>query len=143
MRLSLRSTSTSGLSASGPPKTKKSVRRVPLTDGMKEHLASLKLRSHFSGDTDPVFAARNGKPLGHRNVTRRGFEPAAKKAGIEGVTFHEMRHAYVSMLAAKGVSSTAIAELVGHESSATTEKIYMHIFDQQRTDDAVREALAR
>lgn len=127
----------------GPPKTKKGVRRVPLTDGMKEQLAALKLRSHFSGDTDPVFAARNGKPLGHRNVTRRGFEPAAKKAGIEGVTFHEMRHAYVSMLAAKGVSSTAIAELVGHESSAITEKIYMHVFDRQGTDDAVREALAR
>ena len=126
----------------GPPKTKKGVRRVPLTDGLKEQLAALKLRSRFSGDTDPIFAARNGKPLGHHNVTRRGFEPAAKKAGID-VTFHEMRHAYVSMLAAKGVSSTAIAELVGHESSAITEKIYMHVFDRQRTDDAVREALAR
>ena len=40
-----------------------------------------------------MFAARNGKPLGHRNATRRGFE-AAEKAGIDGVTFHSMRHAF-------------------------------------------------
>jgi hypothetical protein len=29
----------------------------------------------------------------HRNATRRGFELAAVSAGIEGVTFHSMRHA--------------------------------------------------
>ena len=32
---------------------------------------------------------------------------------------------------------------MGHESSAITEKRYLHLFDQQRTDDAVRLAMAR
>jgi integrase len=49
-------------------------------------------------------------------VTRRRFEAAAAEAGIEGVTFHDLRHAYVSMLVARRmVPSTAIAKLVGHE----------------------------
>jgi hypothetical protein len=35
----------------------------------------LKLRFEYSGDEDPVFASKEGTPLGHRNLTRRGFEP--------------------------------------------------------------------
>jgi integrase len=125
----------------GPPKTRAGFRRLPLSDEMKQQLAELKLRSRYSGDSDPIFPARNGRPLGHRNVTRRGFEPAAEKAGIEGVTFHDMRHAFASRMISRGISSTVLAKLMGHESSAITEKVYVHLFDQVRTDDAVREAM--
>ncbi len=31
---------------------------------------------------------------------------------------------------------------MGHESSTITERRYIHLFDKQRTDDAVREAMA-
>jgi integrase len=65
-----------------PPKTKAAVRRIPLSDEMTKYLAAFKLRSRHSQDEDPVFAVRNGKPLGHRNVTRRGFEAAASEAKI-------------------------------------------------------------
>jgi integrase len=34
------------------------------------------------------------------------------------------------------------AVLMGHESSAITERRYVHLFDEQRTDAAVREAMA-
>jgi len=61
---------------------------------MTRELAALKLRSRYSSDEAPVFAARNGKPLKHRNATRRSFENAAAKAAIEGTTFHSMRRAF-------------------------------------------------
>jgi integrase len=70
------------------------------------------------------------------------FEPAAKQAGIEGVTFHSMRHAFASRLIDKGISSTVLAKLMGHESSAITERRYVHLFDKQRTDEAVRQAMS-
>ncbi|HEY3961524.1 MAG TPA: site-specific integrase [Gaiellaceae bacterium] len=124
------------------PKTKAAVRRIPLSDEMKTQLAALKLGSHHSRDTDPVFAARNGKPLGHRNATRRGFEAAAEHAEIEGVSFHSMRHAFASRMIHRGISSTVLAALMGHESSAITERRYVHLFDRQRTDDVVRQAMA-
>ena len=89
-----------------------------------------------------MFAARNGKPLKHRNATRRGFEAAAKEAGIEAVSFHSMRHAFASRMIDRGISSTVLAALMGHESSAITERRYVHLFDRQRTDDAVRAAMA-
>ncbi len=124
------------------PKTKAAIRRIPLSEEMTRELAALKLRSRYSADDDPVFAARNGKPLKHRNATRRGFEAAAETAGIEGVTFHSMRHAFASRMIDRGISSTVLAALMGHESSTITEKRYVHLFDRQRTDEAVRQAMA-
>jgi integrase len=125
-----------------PPKTKAAVRRIPLSAEMTRQLAELKLRSRYSADDDPVFAARNGKPLMHRNATRRGFELAAARAGIEEVTFHSMRHAFASRMIARGISSTVLAALMGHESSTITERRYIHLFDRQRTDEAVRQAMS-
>ena len=71
------------------------------------------MRSHYSKDEEPVFAAKSGKPLGHRNVTRRGFEPAARHVEIEGVSFHSMRHAFASRMISRGISSTVLAALMG------------------------------
>jgi integrase len=124
-----------------PPKTKAAVRRIPLSPEMTLQLAELKLASRYSADEDPVFAARNGKPLMLRNATGRGFELAAKNAGIEGVTFHSMRHAFASRMIAHGISSTVLVALMGHESSTITERRYVHLFDRQRTDEQVREAM--
>jgi integrase len=127
----------------GQPKTKAALRRIPLSDEVTKYLAALKLRSRVSADEDPVFAGRGGRPLGHRNATRRGFEPAAKLAEINGVSFHSMRHAFASRMIDRGISSTVLAALMGHESSAITERRYIHLFDRQRTDDAVREAMSQ
>ena len=109
---------------------------------MSKELAALKLRSRYSTEGDPVFAARNGRPLRHRNVTRRGFEAAAARASIQGVTFHSMRHAFASRMISRGINSTVLAALMGHESSTITERRYIHLFDRQRTDEAVRAAMA-
>ena len=55
----------------------------------------------------PTPAAVAGKPLGHRNATRRGFEAAAEEAGSEGVSFHSMRHAFASRMIDRGIFQMA------------------------------------
>ena len=90
-----------------------------------------------------MFASKSGRPLAHRNATGRGFDVAAKEAGLKDVTFHSLRHAFASRMIDRGISSTVLAKLMGHESSTITERRYIHLFDQQRTDDAVRQAMAR
>jgi integrase len=90
-----------------------------------------------------VFASRGGGPLSHRNVQARGFRPAAKEAGVEGVSFHSLRHAFASRMISRGVFPTVLARLMGHESSVVTERRYIHLFDALRTDGAVRLAMAR
>ena len=63
-----------------------------------------------------------GQPLGRRRATRPGFEPAAELAVIEGVSFHDMRHAFASRMIDRGIFSTVLVKIMGHESSAITEK---------------------
>jgi integrase len=131
------------LSEYAPPKTRAAVRRVPLSTDMVKYLSEHKLASRYSKDDEPVFASKSGRPLGHRGATGRGFAGAAKEARLEGVSFHSMRHAFASRMIDRGISSTVLAKLMGHESSAITERRYIHLFDKQRTDDAVRRAMAR
>ena len=44
------------------------------------------------------------------------------------------RHAFASRMIDRGISSTVLARLMGHESTAITERRYIHLFDKQRTD---------
>jgi integrase len=48
--------------------------------------------------------------------------------GIEGVTLHDLRHAYGSRLASKGLTARQIADAMGHKKTSTTE-IYIQRFN--------------
>jgi integrase len=50
--------------------------------------------------------------------------------------------AFASRMIDRGISSTVLAALMGHESSTITERRYVHLFDRQRTDEAVQQAMA-
>jgi integrase len=126
----------------GPTKTPAGARRIPLPKELTQFFIELKLRSAHSADEDPVFASREGTPLGHRNVTRRGFEPTVLRAGIENVTFHDMRHAFASRMIARGIEPVTLAKLMGHEDIRETLNTYSHLWDRVRTDEVVREAMA-
>jgi integrase len=123
-------------------KTKSSRRPLPLPDDLVRYLIAYKLRSEFSKDEDPVFASKTGKPLGHRNVTGRGFEPAAEHAGIEGVSFHDMRHAFASRCIARGMDAVRLAKRLGHKDATITLRVYAHLYDQLKSDEEDREAMA-
>jgi integrase len=126
----------------GPPKTEAGVRRIALPSGLRDELIALRLRSRFSQDDDPIFASSRGTPLLHRNVTRRGFEPAKLAAGLDGLTFHRLRHLAVSRLIRGGLDPVTVAAMMGHEDVSTTLKVYAETWDEVETDAAVRAALS-
>lgn len=127
----------------GPTKTKAGTRRIALPDAVRDELIALRLRSRFSLDAHPVFASQVGTPLSHRNVSRRGFDPARDLAGLpEHLTFHDLRHAAASRLIRGGLDPVTVASVLGHEDATVTLSVYGHLYDRQRTDAAVRLALA-
>jgi integrase len=127
----------------GPTKTEAGKRRLPLSDDLVDLFSELRHSARHSDDEDPVFATRNGTPHGHRNVTRRAFEPAAALAGLNGVTFHDLRHAFASRMIAGGLGPVTLASLMGHEDIRETLNTYSHVWDEQRTDEVVRNAMSR
>jgi integrase len=121
-----------------PPKAG-SRRRVPISDELVRMLLELKMAA--PDKTGPVFASGTGGRLAHRNIQRRGFDTAAVDAGLEGVTLHDLRHAYGSRLASKGLSARQIADAMGHKKTATTE-VYIQRFNGPQADQRVREAMS-
>ena len=63
---------------------------------------------------------------------------ALKQAGIEPMTFHELRHTYASMLILKGMSLKMVADQLGHVDTRMVEKHYGHLAPSARRD-AMRE----
>ncbi|MBA3844183.1 MAG: tyrosine-type recombinase/integrase [Actinobacteria bacterium] len=85
----------------------------------------------------------SGTPLGHRNVSRRGFEPARDLAGLpSSLTFHDLRHAAASRLIGARLDPVTVATVLGHEDPTVTLRVYAHLWDRERTDEAVRLAFA-
>jgi integrase len=80
-----------------PPKAG-SRRVVPIPDSLVQMLLERKMAA--PNKNGPVFASRVGGRLSHRNVQRRGFDPAADDAGIDA-TFHDLRHYFGSRLASQ------------------------------------------
>ena len=74
-----------------------------------------------------MFASEVGTPLDAANV-RRSFRAVAKDAGLVSTNWtpRELRHSFVSLLSSNGVRIEDISRLVGHASTAVTEKVYRH-----------------
>ena len=51
----------------------------------------------------------------------------AKKAGLEGVHLHSLRHTQASLLIQQGEYPKVISERLGHASTAFTNDVYGHL----------------
>ena len=107
-------------------KTAAGIRELPLdpedTLRISMHIADT---GRNGADADsPLFTSPEGKPLHHSNFRRRVFLPACKKAGLEGITFHDLRRTHATMLVAEGHDAKVVQERMGHLSISTTLKFY-------------------
>lgn len=126
------------------PKTKRSRRRVPLSDDLVTELKATRKRqaeeqlragSAWAGHQDMVMTTELGTMVDPRNLLRV-VQVAAKAADLEGVGAHTLRHSAATTWLEAGVHVKAVADLLGHGSIAVTGDLYGHT-----TDDAARSAV--
>ena len=122
-------------------KTSAARRDVILMSQLARELDAVRAASHFSDDRDLVFSACSGQTIGHRNITGRGLSKAADSAGLDGVTFHALRHTFASILIAQGRDPGFVSRQLGHTNAAITLRIYAHLFDAERHALEAREGL--
>jgi len=67
-----------------------------------------------------------GMKNGQLAPPQKAWQRIRKKAGIEDVRLHDLRHSYASVGAASGMSLPMIGALLGHSQSQTTER-YAHL----------------
>lgn len=129
-----------GSMATGEPKSDAGRRTLSVPPELMEMLAAHLARRGMTG-RDPaafVFASPGGAPLDYTNWRRRVWKPATVKAGLDGLTFHDLRRANATGLVAEGVDLKTAQARLGHSDPRLTLAIYT-----QATGEADRSAAAR
>jgi integrase len=124
----------------GPPKTESSLRSVPIPDfvvaALRSHLAS-----YPPGPFGVLFTNKRGLTV-NRQSLHRSFRSALRTAGLPaGVTFHQLRHTYASLLINAGESPTVVAARLGHKNATETLQTYSHLWPSSA--DQTRQVLSR
>lgn len=122
-----------------PPKTFSSIRRVYMLDSLLALCETLRddLRCRptiYKRKPKPVFWNCVGAPYEYTAFNKYLRETSKEVLG-RCITTHVLRHTHASLLAENGVDYEVIARRLGHENSAITKKIYIHITERKKNKD--------
>jgi integrase len=117
-----------------PPKTRASERRIPLPPQALAALEAERERQNRAReragakwiDNGLVFTWADGRPIAGRRALDR-FKEALAKAGLPPMRFHDLRHAYATLLIAIENNPRVVMELMGHSTIAVTMNLYGHV----------------
>jgi integrase len=116
------------------PKTRKSTRTLHLTADAERVLTEWMRVFGMQDDAALVFPNGRGQHLSPANMNSRVLTPALTAAGISKVaedspeprSFHTFRHCFARLMLERGQPLQWVADELGHESTATTERVYGH-----------------
>jgi integrase len=138
----------------GPPKTRASVRTIPLPDVVRLEMARhvelfAPAEVQILDRTAPaerlsaaplLFTADGGEPVRRTAFSAQVWRPAVAAAGLPaGTRFHDLRHFYASLLIRHSESVKTVQARLGHASAAETLDTYSHLWPD--SDDRTREAV--
>lgn len=66
---------------------------------------------------------------------KRSWATAVRIAGIQGLTFHDLRRTFITRMSVRGVPLALAGKLAGHSTLATTQKHYVSIDDLSIVDE--------
>ena len=114
-----------------PLKTKNSYRSVSLGADAVEVLEQQKKKA---GGSEYMFPSSTGGPMSPDSVLHM-LQRVLKRAGLERVRFHDLRHTFATFALQNGVDVKTVSGMLGHYSAGFTLDTYAHV-----TTAAQREA---
>lgn len=119
----------------GPPKTKKSYRKIALSEFLCEEIREYIELILKIGQDKRIFEGVT------KSFLCNEMERGCRLSGVKRIRVHDLRHSHVSMLIYMGFSVVAIAERMGHETTDITFR-YAHLLpnSQGAMADALNEA---
>ena len=85
-----------------------------------------------------VFSDTNGSPTRKDNFGYRVFRPLVKKAKIEKLRFHDLRHSSATLGLAAGENIKVVQERLGHSSAKMTLDVYAKAVPTLQREAAIR-----
>jgi integrase len=103
------------------PKSRRSLRSVPMTQRLAAELDGLARDSQWNQENDLVFAEpETGDPL-RRGALMRRYRRALNVAQLDSThRFHDLRHTFGTIMAGAGVPMRTLQEWMGHQNISTT-----------------------
>lgn len=118
------------------PKTKKSRRTVAISESdvevLREHRIQQLQELMASGNRNPddwVFLTEEGTHYSPMCINRL-FYRLTKKAGLERITLHTLRHTHATLALDSGVSLKHLSDRLGHSGIQITGDIYGHVLPE-------------
>lgn len=109
----------------GPTKSGKP-RSVPVPQFVLDELAE---QCRGKGRDDLVFPGADGGFLPRPKSGRGWFAAAVRRAGVQPITPHDLRHTAASLAVSAGANVLALARMLGHEDPSVTLGVYGDLFD--------------
>ncbi|KIS02730.1 site-specific integrase [Paucilactobacillus wasatchensis] len=111
-----------------PTKNKSSMRKVQLD--WQTVIQFSQLTKNLPAD-EPIFV----RSKVYNDTVNHYLERLCKKAGIEVISVHGLRHTHASLLLYAGVSIASVARRLGHSNMTTTQQTYLHIIQELENQD--------
>src|SRR5712692_4335786 len=123
------------------PKTAAGRRRIALSPFLigvlKTHRSRQEQARQRAGSSweehDLVFCNIYGSFMDQAHF-RATFQTILKKAGLQPMRFHDLRHSAATLLLAMGVHAKVVQELLGHSNISITLNIYSHVLPSLQQD---------
>ena len=106
------------------PKTKKSIRKIPISKKLYEQLNKLKKENHYTGE-EYFLTGSNEKFIDPRTY-QRVFKKCLDNCNINDYNFHILRHTFASNCISIGMDIKSLSEILGHSDVKMTLNLYVH-----------------
>jgi integrase len=124
--LAVRHTLQRGTRSLAEPKTERARRMLRLPHQVTAALAEHRSRQTIVPLTGLVFTTEKGTALDSRNVTRY-LQRHLERLGLPRQRFHDLRHAFATLMIESGEDLGVVSRILGHADFATTADIYAHL----------------
>ena len=100
----------------------KKTRRIPINSTLRRIFLEQRLKA---GSSNYVFLSTKGSPYKRHDSLKQSYAGACKRAYIEGLRFHDLRHTAATRMIESGASIVAVSRILGHSDLKTTMR-YAH-----------------
>lgn len=111
----------------GTPKTRSSVREVPMSEPVSTALLALRARNLCTEATCLVFTSSVGTPISPKNMAHRVLRPTCVRLGLQPIGWHVLRHTHATWLSESGATIRAAQDILGQSDLETTLRVYTHV----------------
>lgn len=116
------------------PKTKTSIRTLPLSDDLIEDLKELKSKQKFDKKfNENGFVFGNSIPISTHKMNDMN-KRYAEQAEVKRINLHGFRHSCASVLIHGRTPITVVSKYLGHADSTETLETYAHMFEEDLND---------